>query len=132
MNQITELDIYAGCIEKLKPNSKYSLYINGNNEKTVTWYDTDQTEPTTGEISSMRDTVISELLYALLRKQRNEKMLKTDFYFVNDFPHKTDEKRQEWLAYRQALRDLPNNQTPQIDSDGNLTNVTWPTEPTGS
>jgi len=132
MDNILELDIYVGCIEKIKPNSNYGLSINDNDEKTITWYDTDQTEPTTGEISSIRDTVISELLYALLRKQRNEKMLKTDFYFVNDFAHKTDEKRQEWLAYRQALRDLPNNQTPQIDSDGNLTNVTWPTEPTGS
>ena len=129
MDNILELDIYVGCIEKLKPNSKYGLSINDNDEKTITWYDTEQTEPTTDEISSIRDIVISELLYGLLRKQRNEKMLKTDFYFVNDFPHKTDTKRKEWLAYRKALRDLPNNQTPQLDSDGMLTNVTWPTPP---
>ena len=111
------------------PNSHFWLSIDGDNEKTITWVDNEQTEPTTEEISSIRDTVISELLYKLLRKQRNEKMLKTDFYFANDFPHKTDEKRQEWLAYRQALRDLPNNQIPQLDSYGMLTNITWPTKP---
>ena len=53
----------------------------------------------------------------------------TDKYGLADYPFSSDEKKQEWLAYRQALRDLPSNQTPQIDSDGNLTNVTWPTEP---
>ena len=129
MNQITELDIYAGCIEKLKPNSKYSLYINGNNEKTVTWYDTDQTEPTTDEISSIRSSVISELSYQLLREQRKDKLLKTDFYFVNDYPHKTEEKKNEWLIYRQSLRDLLEDSEVTVDNDGNLMNIGWPTEP---
>ena len=31
--------------------------------------------------------------------------------------------------YRQALRDLPANQTPTVDGEGALQNVTWPTKP---
>ena len=35
----------------------------------------------------------------------------------------------EWRAYRQALRDLPETQTPALDDNGNLINVEWPTPP---
>jgi len=35
-----------------------------------------------------------------------------------------------WIAFRQALRDVPaNNPNPDLDSDGNLINVDWPTQP---
>jgi hypothetical protein len=129
MNHITELDIYAECINKIKPNAKFALSINSSNEKTLTWYDTDQVEPTKDEISSIRSSVISELSYKLLREQRKDKLLKTDFYFVNDYPHKTDDKKNEWISYRQSLRDLPTNTNISLDNDGTLMGVTWPTEP---
>ena len=32
--------------------------------------------------------------------------------------------------YRQALRDMPSTAEPQLDEQGQLTNVTWPTKPT--
>ena len=35
----------------------------------------------------------------------------------------------EWKTYRQALRDLPATADPQLDSQGNLTNVDWPEVP---
>ena len=41
----------------------------------------------------------------------------------------SEEKRQEWLTYRQALRDMTTTQSPQVDANGNLTNVTWPEVP---
>jgi len=129
MNTITEIDIYGGCINKLRPNSQYSLYINGDN-KTITWYDTGQDQPTTDEISSVRSTVISELACKLLREQRNEKLLSTDFYFVNDFPHKTDDKKNEWIIYRQELRDLLENSSVSLDEYGDITGVVWPVKPT--
>ncbi len=34
---------------------------------------------------------------------------------------------QAQIDYRQALRDLPETADPQLDENGNLTNVTWPT-----
>jgi hypothetical protein len=36
---------------------------------------------------------------------------------------------EEWRVYRQALRDLPNTQTPSLDENGQLTNITWPEKP---
>lgn len=33
------------------------------------------------------------------------------------------------VNYSQALRDLPSTSSPELDVQGNLTNVTWPTKP---
>lgn len=50
-------------------------------------------------------------------------------------------KESDWLAgqdrtmtsaektYRQALRDITDTQTPALDDNGNLINVTWPAKP---
>jgi len=42
-----------------------------------------------------------------LRIKRNTLLDQSDKYVTVDFPHTTPEKKQEWLDYRQALRDLP-------------------------
>ena len=42
-----------------------------------------------------------------IRRFRNEILKSTDKYIVADYPHPTEEARQAWLDYRQALRDLP-------------------------
>ena len=36
---------------------------------------------------------------------------------------------QHELDYRQELRDLPENSSPELDENGELIGVTWPTEP---
>lgn len=65
----------------------------------------------------------------LLREERDKLLLETDKYSINDWPHPSEEVKQAWVTYRQALRDLPSNSTPSLDNDGNLINVTWPTPP---
>ena len=60
----------------------------------------------------------------LLRLERNRKLAQTDWRASSDLTLSS-----EWSTYRQALRDLPANSTPSLDSDGNLQNVTWPSEP---
>ena len=57
-----------------------------------------------------------------LRKQRNLFLDETDKYIVADYPHPTPEKKQEWLDYRQALRDLPT-----VTEDP--ANPVWPVPP---
>ena len=59
-----------------------------------------------------------------LRKQRNRLLVETDWWVL---PDRTVTQAQ--LDYRQALRDIT-TQTPSLDSDGNLTGITWPTPPT--
>ncbi len=56
------------------------------------------------------------------RKERNRRLAKTDYLFTSDYPHPTPEKKQEWLEYRQALRDLPS-------TTEDPANPVWPTPP---
>jgi len=58
----------------------------------------------------------------ILRRTRNELLRKTDHLAFPDYPHLSDQVRADWMAYRQALRDLPANTT---DPE----NPTWPTQP---
>ena len=58
----------------------------------------------------------------LLRQQRNQLLAESDWMAVSDRV-----MTQAQIDYRQALRDLPQTADPQLDENGNLTNVTWPT-----
>ena len=57
-----------------------------------------------------------------LRAERTKVISSTDYLFTSDFPHATPEKKQEWLDYRQALRDLPS-----VTEDP--ANPVWPVPP---
>ena len=57
----------------------------------------------------------------LLRIQRNQLLAQTDWMAVSDRV-----MTQAQIDYRQSLRDLPETANPQLDENGNLTNVTWP------
>lgn len=58
-----------------------------------------------------------------LRRERDAKLQETDFYALSDVTMSA-----AMSTYRQALRDIT-TQTPGLDSDGNLTGITWPTKP---
>ena len=66
-----------------------------------------------------------------LRTERNDVLEKTDRYALPDFPFASEDQRQAWLDYRQALRDLPaNSPDATIDPEsGALVGVEWPDEP---
>ena len=73
---------------------------------------------------------IAKKQMSLVSTAAKEKVLEiSDKYALSDFPHNSDEKKQEWLTYRQNLRDLPKTQTPILNLLGVLENVTWPTKP---
>lgn len=76
------------------------------------------------EIESAHAIYINETKPVIeLRKKRGEILKETDKYAIPDWPHPTEEARQSWLDYRQALRDLPANTE-------DLSSPTWPQEPT--
>ena len=58
-----------------------------------------------------------------LRTKRNTILEQSDRYAINDYPHSNLTVQQEWLDYRQALRDLPS-----VTEDP--ANPVWPTAPT--
>ena len=61
---------------------------------------------------------------------RDKLLAETDRYATMDFPHKSEELKQAWLDYRQALRDLPDTSYPYWGNDGKLALYPdWPTKP---
>jgi len=62
----------------------------------------------------------------LLRIERDRLLAETDWMGNSDVTMSSD-----WATYRQALRDLPANSTPTLNSDGGLdmSSVTFPTKP---
>ena len=65
----------------------------------------------------------------ILREERNKLLNSTDKYLTSDFVYPIGTIKEDWITYRQALRDLPATATLQLDENRNLTNVTWPTPP---
>ena len=65
---------------------------------------------------------LNEIGFEFLRELRNAKLAQTDWMALSDRT-----MTQAQIDYRQALRDLPATADPQLDDQGNLTNVTWPT-----
>mmetsp|Transcript_1892 Transcript_1892/g.7875 ORF Transcript_1892/g.7875 Transcript_1892/m.7875 type:complete len:82 (-) Transcript_1892:3342-3587(-) len=56
-----------------------------------------------------------------LRQERNRRLAEVDWVFSTDYQME-DGERSVWVAYRQALRDLPS-----VTEDP--TNPMWPTKP---
>ena len=66
----------------------------------------------------------------ILRGERNSRLTKSDIYALPDFPHKTAELKQQWLNYRQSLRDITTTYPmPDTDADDNLIGIVWPEKP---
>jgi hypothetical protein len=65
-----------------------------------------------------------------LREKRDTLLQETDKYLsIPDWPHHSEEIKQQWINYRQALRDLPTNTPNPQFLNGVLMNVVWPTPP---
>jgi len=83
-------------------------------------------EITSSVVSSTVEDLKPQLAVLKLRHQRNQLLQQSDWRMVADYP---GSNQTEWQTYRQALRDIT-TQSPSLDSDGNLTGITWPTPPT--
>jgi len=116
------------AMQSLRP--KVSYYCDEPySYETLRLVDTEETKPTKEEFEAK----IAELDLAepmkLLREERDNMLLDTDWTQMNDIPADTKAK---WATYRQQLRDLPATADPKLKSnyDLDMTSVTWPTKPT--
>ena len=75
-------------------------------------------------VSAKKTELINVEPMRLLREERDRRLAATDWWASSDLTMSSDR-----TTYRQALRDLPANQSPTIDGEGALQNVTWPTKP---
>ena len=106
------------------PNAEW--IVTDEDYKQLQWLSPDIPKPTRAQVEAK----IAELKAAepmrLLRIERDRLIAETDWWVLPDRTP-TDEQ----LAYRQALRDLPDNSTPVLDNTTRLgiSGVTWPTKP---
>ena len=115
-----EMDIATVLVEKYN-GSKWNLIDNDYNQ--LSWEDGNEfSKPSLHELEQKWQEVLADRPMKLLREQRNFLLKKTDMYGLTDFGFKTEEEKQSWMEYRQALRDLPTNtEDPE--------NPNWPTPP---
>jgi hypothetical protein len=73
-------------------------------------------------ISLDADTVTAAA-WTALRTERNHRLQASDWVALAD-AHLSQDKKDAWFAYRQALRDLPDEVT--ITSPADLVSVEWP------
>lgn len=111
-------------MKNLCPDNNWKLIDNN-----LIWKDDIASKPTDAQIEAKRIELQNTLPMKKLREERNKKLKKCDVYGLSDYPFANDTIKQAWITYRQALRNLPSTASPQLDDNGNLTNVTWPTMP---
>lgn len=110
---------FIESILALVPDAKCAT--SGN--EIIAWYDT-RPQPTEEQIQTKLAELEAAEPLRLLRRERNKRLAETDWMALNDVIMSG-----EWKTYRQALRDLPATAEPQLDVNGNLTNVDWPEVP---
>ena len=107
----------------LKPGSQWVL--RGTEYSGLEWMDSGQ-QPTEQEVKAKIIELDAAEPMRLLRIERNKKIAETDWRVLPDQTTSDD-----WINYRQALRDLPASASPKLDSNYELdfSSFTWPTEP---
>ena len=127
MTTITTFD-YMQIINNLYPNSKFS--ITNNDYSTLVWStNNSNNKPTESEILAKNTEMINNFAYEHLRIQRDRLLNESDRYSLTDFPHANDTIRNQWLSYRQQLRDIT-TQNPNVNLEtGEVSGITWPTLP---
>ena len=111
---------FIEAILALVPNADCAT--SGN--EIIAWYDS-RPQPTEEEIKEKIIELQAAEPMKLLRIERNRLLSETDWWAVADRTMTSEQ-----TAYRTELRDLPaNSPNVELDDNGNLINVTWPTKP---
>ena len=100
--------------------------VSVTNIDSIKWWDGNPNNITKEQIQTKYDELVSLEPMRVLREERTKKLQETDWTQYRDVSLSNDS---DWQTYRQSLRDLPSTAKPQLDKNGQLTNVTWPTKP---
>ena len=113
----------GSALLNLKPGAQWVL--RGTEYSGLEWLDSGQ-QPTEQEVKAKLIELEAAEPMRLLRIERDKKIAQTDWRVLPDQTPSDD-----WINYRQALRDLPASASPKLDSNYNLdfSSFTWPTEP---
>ena len=108
----------------LVPKAQWA--ISGESYSGIQWFDSSVTKPTESALNDRVAELNAAEPMRLLRIERDKRLAACDWRASSDLTIPD-----AWKTYRQALRDLPANASPKLDSkfELDLTSVTWPTEP---
>ena len=111
------------ALQVLKPGAEWVL--TGEDYSGLEWLDSGQ-QPTEQEVKAKIIELDAAEPMRLLRIERDKKIALTDWRVLPDQTPTDD-----WINYRQALRDLPASASPKLNSNYELdfSSFTWPTEP---
>ena len=111
---------------ELCPGSEWSA---GDTYASIVWHKGNgHDKPSESAVNTKVTEITNAKPMTELRRQRDFKLTATD-WVVTKALESGSSVASNWKTYRQALRDLPASASPQLDDNGNLTNVTWPTKP---
>ena len=118
-----KLRAYTEAAQALLSGQNYGIICDLNSDGSVTFKDFGEgiTAPSQSDLDAKATEIDNGYPMEELRTQRNKLLAESDWMAVSD---RTPTDAQK--TYRQALRDLPANQTP---SDMQLSNISWPEEP---
>jgi hypothetical protein len=122
---------YLTALQAGWPDATWSL-PDIDNYDTLEWLTNEMERPTLDEVSAKLNELNMQEAMRLLKRERDILLQKSDVYALPDFPHSAPEKREEWLEYRQKLRDLPSTYTPELNDKLELDNDSFslPIKPT--
>ena len=113
---------YMDALFKMYPGKWCWSFPNGPIEyENMVWHDEEIPKPTKQEVAKVYEELSSEHPWEELREERNRRLAEVDWVFSTDYQME-DGERSVWVAYRQALRDLP----PTTEDP---TKPMWPTKP---
>ena len=98
------------ALHSLKPGAQWVL--RGNDYSGLEWLDSGQQPTKTEVVDKIAELDAAEPM-RLLRIERNNKIALTDWRVLPDQTPSDD-----WINYRQALRDLPASASPKLDKHG--------------
>ena len=114
------------ALRDLTPNAEWSCQDTYNS---IVWHNMNgDNVPSESAVNSKITEINNAKPMVELRRQRDQKLSECDWVVIKALESGSS-VADNWKTYRQSLRDLPSSSSPQLDSDENLTNVTWPTKP---
>ena len=119
---------FTEAISALAPGAIWSMIDEDYNQ--LKWVSNDIPKPTISELQSKVDELNAAEPLRVVRECRDKLLTETD-WIPSKYYDLGEPVPEEWKAYRQALRDLPNTSTPVLDSTSptGISGVNWPVKP---
>ena len=83
-----------------------SIFFVEDTYDSLVWWDEDTQKPTDDEIITYYNSYMTEWAKEEMKQHRNMLLIGCDYCALPDYPN-----RDKWIAYRQELRDFPENWT---------------------